>query len=219
MLFNEMSKVLDELTPRYDNFLIVGDLISKESDYEISNFMDTYGLKNLLKCPTCYKSLDRPSSIDMVLTNKTSSFQNSIAIEVGLSDFHLMILTVLKSGYYSKFDPTSFQSDIKSNLDGDIKACLVFENFNSLVEELMNKHAPIKQKYLRANDAPFMTKALRKAIMLRTQLGNRLNKHNNLENWKAFKKQQSKCVKILRQVKALCYGNLDMNSVTDNKNF
>ena len=31
--------------------------------------------------------------------NKTSSFQNSIAIEVGLSDSHLMILTVLKSGF------------------------------------------------------------------------------------------------------------------------
>ena len=71
---------------------------------------------------------------------------------------------------YSEFDPISFQFDIKNNLAGDNKACLVFENFNSLVEELMNRHAPIKQKYLRANDAPFMTKALRKAIMLRTQL-------------------------------------------------
>ena len=59
---------------------------------------------------------------------------------------------------YSKFDPISFHSDIKNNLAGDTKACLVFENFNSIVEELMSKHAPIKQKYLRGNDAPFMTK-------------------------------------------------------------
>ena len=66
----------------------------------------------------------------------------------------------------------------------------------------MNKHAPIKQNYLGANDAPFMTKALRKAIMLRTQVRNRLNKHNNLENWKAFKMQRNKCAKILRQAKA-----------------
>ena len=71
---------------------------------------------------------------------------------------------------YGKFDPISFQSDIKDILAEDNKACLVFEKFYSIVEELMNKHAPIEQKYLRTNDAPFMTKTLRKAIMLRTQL-------------------------------------------------
>ena len=58
----------------------------------------------------------------------------------------------------SKFDPISFQSDIKNNLAGNNKACSVFENFNSIVEELMSKHALIKQKCLRANDAAFMTK-------------------------------------------------------------
>ena len=123
-------------------------------------------IKILIKCPTCYKSIDSLAYIYMYLTNKTSSFQNRKAIEMGLSDFHLMILTVLKSGfvkrgprivvyrYYSKFDPISFQSDIKNNLAGDNKACLVFKSFNSIVEELMSKHAPIKQKYLRANDDP-----------------------------------------------------------------
>ena len=64
-----------------------------------------------------------------------------------------------------------------------------------------------------------MTKTLKKAIMLRTQLRNRLNGYNTSENWKAFKKQGNKCVKILRQAKASYYGNLDMNSVTDNKKF
>ena len=38
--FNAMSKVLDQLTLLYDNFLIGGDLNSEESNYEISNFMD-----------------------------------------------------------------------------------------------------------------------------------------------------------------------------------
>ena len=121
---------------------------------------------------------------------------------MGLSDFHLNILTVLKSGAvkrgpriveyrdYSKFDPVGFESDNKNNIAGDNKACLVFENFNSIIEELMNKHAPTKQKYLRGNDAQFMTKTLRTAIMLRAQLRNRLNKHNGLENSKAYKNNE-----------------------------
>ena len=69
-----------------------------------------------------------------------------MAIEAGLSDFHLMILTVLKNGFvkrgprivayhdYRKTDPIVFQSDIKNNLYGDSKACLVFENFNSTAD-------------------------------------------------------------------------------------
>ena len=229
--FEEMGKVLDQLAPRYENFVIVGDLNSEETNCEISNFMDVYGLKNLIKSPTCYKSVDNPSSIDMFLTNKASGFQNTTTIEVGLSDFHLMILTVLKSGFvkkgprivtyrdYSKFDPIKFRSDLQSNLAKDNEEYSVFENFNSVVEEVLNNHVPLKQKYLRANDAPFMTKTLRKAIMLRTQLRNRLNRHNTSENRKAFKKQRNKCVKILRQAKRSYYGNLDMNSVTDNKKF
>ena len=198
--FEEMGKVLDQLAPRYENFVIVGDLNSEETNCEISNFMDVYGLKNLIKSPTCYKSVDNPSSIDMFLTNKASGFQNTTKIEVGLSDFHLMILTVLKSGFvkkgprivtyrdYSKFDPIKFRSDLQSNLAKDNEEYSVFENFNSVVEEVLNNHVPLKQKYLRANDAPFMTKTLRKAIMLRTQLRNRLNRHNTSENRKAFKK-------------------------------
>ena len=70
---------------------------------------------------------------------------------------------------YIKFDNISFHSDTKNNLAGDNEACLVFEDFNSIAGELMNTNAPIKEKYLRANGAPFTTKALRKAIMLRTQ--------------------------------------------------
>ena len=64
--------------------------------------MDICGVWKFLKCPTCYKSVGNPSLIDTLLSDKASSFQNSIAIEVGLADFHLMILTVLKSGYVKR---------------------------------------------------------------------------------------------------------------------
>ena len=37
----------------------------------------------------------------------------------------------------------------------------------------LDEHAPIKQKVVRANDKPYMTKALRKAIMLRSSLKNK----------------------------------------------
>ena len=38
--------------------------------------------------------------------------------------------------------------------------------------KVLNKHAPIKTKYLRANHSTFVTKELSKAIMLRSKLRN-----------------------------------------------
>ena len=70
------------------------ELSNGHQRYEFTT--DIYELNNVIKCPTCYKTMDSISSIDVFLTNKTSSFQNSMAIEVGLADFHWIILTVLK---------------------------------------------------------------------------------------------------------------------------
>ena len=43
----------------------------------MSGFCDTFGLKILIKDATCYKNPENPGSIDFILTNNTSSFQNS----------------------------------------------------------------------------------------------------------------------------------------------
>ena len=59
--------MLDQLTPKNVKFLIVGYLNSEESSYEISNSMDAYGLKHLIKCSTCYKSVSKSSSTKFFL--------------------------------------------------------------------------------------------------------------------------------------------------------
>ena len=62
---------------------------------------DSYNLSNLVKSPTCFKS-DSPRCIDLILTNRKRIFQNTVVIHTGLSDFHAMIVTVLKGGYIKK---------------------------------------------------------------------------------------------------------------------
>ena len=49
----------------------------------ISVFSDTYNLKSLTKEPACYKNPNKPSCIDLILTNKPRSFQHSRLIETG----------------------------------------------------------------------------------------------------------------------------------------
>ena len=62
-----------------------------------SNIMETvYNYKNIIRYKTCYKNPENPKCIYLMMTNISKSFQNSLAIETGLSDIHKMCLTVLK---------------------------------------------------------------------------------------------------------------------------
>ena len=113
--------------------------------------------------------------------------------------------TVLHSGFtkrgpkiiqyrdYSKFDFSMFRSDLREDLSKCHRDRTTFDHCNIKIEEVLNKHASF---FHRANDGPFMTKALRKAIMLRTKLRNMHNKCSTQDKWNAFKKQGNICVKF-----------------------
>ena len=42
-----------------------------------SEFCETTNLKSLVKEPICFKSLENPTSIDLILTNRLKCLQNS----------------------------------------------------------------------------------------------------------------------------------------------
>ena len=42
--------------------------------------------------------------------------------------------------------------------------------------DIFDRHAPLKQKYVRSNQVPFMIMELRKAVMIRSKLRNDFNK-------------------------------------------
>ena len=47
-----------------------------------------------------------------------------------------------------------------------------YKNFKDTIIDSLNKHTPLKRKYVRANHSNFITKELRKAIMQRSKLRN-----------------------------------------------
>ena len=53
----------------------------------------------MINKPTCFKNPDKSSYIDLILTNFPKSFQNTCVIETGLSDFHKLVVTVMKTTY------------------------------------------------------------------------------------------------------------------------
>ena len=83
----------------------------------------------------------------------------------------------------------------------------------------LEKHAPLKKKYIRGNHLLFMNKELSKAIMHRSKLRNNFLRHRSNENRQKYSKQQNYGVSLLRRIKKNYYSNLNEKNVTDNKKF
>ena len=79
--------------------LILGDFNVGMHEPHMKSFCETYKLTNLIKQPTCYKNPDNPAYIDLILTNVPRTFQSNCVIETGLSDFHLMTLTIMRKTF------------------------------------------------------------------------------------------------------------------------
>ena len=228
---NNISKELDKFLLRYENFLLLGDFNSSISEKEMQEFCDMYSLVNLIKEPTCFKNPNNPSSIDVMLTNRKDSFQNSMAIETGLSDHHKMTITVLKRYFkkkdpltinyrnYKKFDEVKFRKDLLSQLELFDIENVDYDVFKDIFMTVLDKHAPMKNKMVRANNAPFMNKILSKAFMHRSKLKNIYNKNPTEENKTLYKRQRNFSVNLLRREKKKYYNNLNVNIFQDNKKF
>ena len=91
-----IGAVLDHHMTTY-NFLLLGDFNSEVSENAMKEFCDIYNLTNLIKEPTCFKNPLNPSSIDLILTNRPRSFQNSKIIETGISEHHKLTITVIRA--------------------------------------------------------------------------------------------------------------------------
>ena len=140
-----------------------------------------------------------------------------------------MCITVLKTTFQKAHPKEIFYRDYKSFIEDDFREHLKekltntesyeYETFETNFLEVLNKHAPIKKKFVRANHAPYMTKTLRKAIMRRSALENKYYKDHSVQNNKAYKKQKNFCSKLYKKERRKYYENLDVKNVTDNKNF
>ena len=74
-----------------------------------------------------------------------------------------------------------------------------YDDYSNLFKTITAKHAPIKQKKVRGNNAPFMTKELRKAIMDRSRLRNIYLKYPSRKNLVNIKEMKNKCNFICRK--------------------
>ena len=107
---------------------------------------------------------------------------------------------------YKNLDEDNFNKVLKLKLDSLEK--LGYFLFKNTLIDVLNTHAPIKIKTLRANSHEFMTKDLRKAIRTRSRLKNIYQKNRNEENWVTYKRQWNFCMNFSRKKKQKYFCNL-----------
>ena len=169
---------------------------------------------NHLICAQLNINCENSTCIDLILTNRPRSFQDSTVVETGLSDFRKMCVTVMKMYHcrqrpsvityrkFKKFSNIEFMPDLEEHLTK-------FEHFDNIpsnlfketVNIILEKHAPTKKKYVRSNQGLFITKTLSKAIMKTSRLRNKfLNTKSNIHR-KVYNKQRNYVVSLLRKGK------------------
>ena len=115
----------------------------------------------------------------MILTNKPLHFQKTHVVETGLSNYHKMISTFFKAWSsklksrvifyrsYKKFNESKFLCSLKK-ANFDFLKSDPHQNYNLLTHTflgIVNKHAPLKKKFVRGNNASFMYREFQKESM------------------------------------------------------
>ena len=87
------------------------------------------------------------------------------------------------------------------------------------LSNFVNKHAPLKEKIVRGNNAPFMMKELRKATLNRSRLKKKYQDWPSRENFKNWKKQKNKCNIVCRRAKKDHFKNITGSNLNSNNKF
>ena len=110
--------------------------------------------------------------------NSSRSFQKTVTISKGLSDFHKMVIRVQKSLFIKLEATKTYCKDYKKSSSNLLRAGMAlsldksieeYDSFEDISMNTLNTYALMKKRFVRANKVPYMIKALRKAIMKKSE--------------------------------------------------
>ena len=100
------------------------------------------------------------------------------------------------------FETKGFLYELENKLrtkecDGGVK----YDDLANICRSTLDSHALLKQKQVRGNHVPFMTKELSKSIMTRSRIKNKYNKWLSRETFQALKQIMNKCTNLTKTAK------------------
>ena len=186
---------------------------------ELIGFCDQLCLTNVIRNPTRVTNSSK-SLLDVILVSHPDRYATSGNLHLGISDHDLIFIVrkqklpkpkarIIEFRSIKNLDNEAFISDLKS-IPWD--SSYIFDNVNdiwahweNLYKQVLDKHAPVKQIRLRANQLPWITPLIQKEMRLRNRLYKTFRRVPTDANWNNYKNQRNKVTKLKRKaVKEFC---------------
>ena len=94
-----------------------------------------------------------------------------------------------------------------------------YKKQSEIFNDILNYHVPLKEKQVRGNHAPFMTKELSKAITEKSKARNKYLKWPSRENYLSHKKTKNKCNTLTKKAKKNFFREATKDGIMSNKRF
>ena len=223
----EISKLIDNYS-RHEHVIVLGDFNLQPGENALSSIIHDHDVYNMIKKPTCFKS-SNGCCIDLIVTNRKHSLMHSKSFEIGFSDHHHMIYTILKTTFtrlppkkiiyrdYKNCSQLHFEDDLKRNLASAHPS--TYRNFESVFMKTLEENAPTKTKIVGRNNKPLMNRTLCRAIMKRSTLKRIANKTMQEDDIRKYKDQQNLVVKLNIQSKRHHFRMIQSKTIENDKEF
>ena len=148
---SEITNILTFYRSTHYNILLMGDFNMTPNNPKLSELIDDHELCTLISEPTCFKSINH-TCIDNYLTNKKTPFMKTLTLEMGVSDHHKLIGTMLRSTFvkgkpkrmfcrcYKNFHNKRFEEELQKQL----LSVSDFESFHFPFKVILNQFAPLR---------------------------------------------------------------------------
>ena len=92
-------------------------------------------------------------------------------------------------------------------------------SFKDTPHYVFDRHALLKEKHIRFNQAVFVNIKLWKATVTRSKLLNKVRQERTISSHVANKKLRNLCVKLIQKTQKDFFNNLDVNRAKENQQF
>ncbi len=201
----DIEKITEKALQKYSKILYMGDfninvLCESADKHKLLDFCDSFDMENVINEPTCHVG-ESESLIDLMITNIGESVKKSGALDNGISDVHRFIYAMLpgfsreicksKIVYrtYKNFSEVEFCKEISQKIPENYAGTI--DDFVMKFRQICDKHAPMKMKYIKQTQVPYMNGELRRAIARKSMLRHKSVRCKSKENIEKSRKQRN----------------------------
>jgi hypothetical protein len=216
-LINTLSTITDKCFLQCKTVFIIGDINvdCKNDNHALMDMFQAFDLCNVIKEPTCFKSVSNPSLVDVILTNTPNRVMSHLNVNIDISDFHNIVCVATRMHApksekrtityrsYRNMNDENFIIDLAS---APFQVCDIFDDvddkvwfYNAVLSDVIDQHAPLKEKKLTCTQVPYMNGELRKAINVKAMLRRKFNRYPSSAAWAKYKMQRNRVTNLKRR--------------------